>query len=72
MLASIKDILVISTPEDINDYKSLLEDGSKLGLHIEYAVQEKPRGLAEAFIIGEKFLGNDSVCLILGDNVFYG
>lgn len=72
MLASIKDILIISTPNDINDYKLLLEDGSKLGLHIEYAIQEKARGLAEAFIIGEKFIGNDSVCLILGDNVFYG
>lgn len=72
MLASIRDVLVISTPDDINDYKSLLEDGSKLGIHIEYAVQKEPRGLAEAFIIGEKFIGNDSVCLILGDNVFYG
>lgn len=72
MLASIKDILIISTPQDIGDYELLLEDGSKLGLHIEYAVQEKARGLADAFIIGEKFIGNDSVCLILGDNVFYG
>ena len=72
MLASIKDILIISTPQDIGDYKLLLEDGSKLGLHIEYAVQEKARGLADAFIIGEKFIGDDSVCLILGDNVFYG
>lgn len=72
ILASIKDILIISTPQDIGDYKLLLEDGSKLGLHIEYAVQEKARGLADAFIIGEKFIGNDSVCLILGDNVFYG
>ena len=72
MLASIKDILVISTPEDIENYKVLLEDGSKLGIHIEYAVQEKARGLADAFIIGEKFIGKDSVCLILGDNVFYG
>lgn len=72
MLASIKDILVISTPEDIENYKVLLEDGSKLGIHIEYAVQEKARGLADAFIIGEKFIGRDSVCLILGDNVFYG
>ena len=72
MLASIKDILIISTPEDIGDYKTLLEDGSKLGIHIEYAVQEKARGLADAFIIGEKFIGKDSVCLILGDNVFYG
>ena len=72
MLASIKEILVISTPRDIDDYKMLLEDGSKLGIHIEYAVQEKARGLADAFIIGEKFIGNDSVCLILGDNFFYG
>ncbi len=72
MLASIKDILVISTPQDIDNYKILLEDGSKLGLHIEYAVQKEARGLADAFIIGEKFIGNDSVCLILGDNVFYG
>ena len=72
MLASIKDILIISTPQDIGDYKLLLEDGSKLGLHIEYAVQEIARGLADAFIIGEKFIGNDSVCLVLGDNVFYG
>ncbi len=72
MLASIRDILIISTPEDINDYKQLLEDGSKIGLHLEYAIQEKAGGLAEAFIIGEKFIGKDSVCLILGDNVFYG
>lgn len=72
MLASIKDILIISTPQDIDDYKLLLEDGSKVGLHIEYAVQEKARGLADAFIIGEKFIGDDNVCLILGDNVFYG
>jgi glucose-1-phosphate thymidylyltransferase len=72
MLASIKEILVISTPRDIDDYKMLLEDGSKLGIHIEYAVQEKARGLADAFIIGEKFIGDDSVCLILGDNFFYG
>ena len=72
MLASIRDILIISTPRDIGAYKTLLNDGSKLGLHIEYAVQEEARGLADAFIIGEKFIGNDSVCLILGDNVFYG
>ena len=72
MLASIKDILIISTPEDIDDYKSLLEDGSRLGLHIEYAIQKKPSGLAEAFIIGEKFIGDDNVCLLLGDNIFYG
>ena len=72
MLASIRDILVISTPEHIESYKELLSDGSKIGLHIEYAVQKEPRGLADAFIIGEKFIGNDNVCLILGDNVFYG
>lgn len=72
MLASIKDILIVSTPQDIDDYKLLLEDGSKLGIHIEYAVQEKARGLADAFIVGEKFIGKDSVCLIFGDNVFYG
>ena len=72
LLASIREILIISTPEDINDYKTLLDDGSKLGLHIEYAVQDKPRGLADAFIIGEKFIGDDRVCLVLGDNVFYG
>ncbi len=72
MLASIKEILVISTPEDINDYRVLLGDGSKLGLNIQYAIQEQPRGLADAFIIGEEFIGKDKVCLILGDNVFYG
>lgn len=72
MLASIKDILIISTPKDINSYKELFGNGSKLGLNIEYAVQEEARGLADAFIIGENFIGNDSVCLILGDNVFYG
>lgn len=72
MLASIRDILVISTPEDINDYKTLLGDGSKIGLNIQYAVQKEARGLADAFIVGEKFIGEDSVCLILGDNVFYG
>lgn len=72
MLASIKDILIISSPEAINDYKTLLGDGNKLGINIEYAIQKEPKGLAEAFIIGEKFIGNDSVCLILGDNFFYG
>lgn len=72
MLASIRDILIISTPRDIESYKELLGSGDELGLHFEYAVQEKARGLADAFIIGEKFIGNDSVCLILGDNVFYG
>lgn len=72
MLASIREILIISTPEAIGDYETLFGDGSKLGLHIKYAVQEKARGLADAFIIGEEFIGKDSVCLILGDNVFYG
>lgn len=72
MLASIRDVLIISTPDAIGNYKALFGDGSKLGLTIEYAIQEEARGLADAFVIGEKFVGNDSVCLILGDNVFYG
>ncbi|EPY2277505.1 glucose-1-phosphate thymidylyltransferase RfbA [Clostridium sporogenes] len=72
MLASIREILIISTPEDILVYERLLGDGSKLGLKFTYKVQEKPRGLADAFIIGKEFIGNDSICLILGDNVFYG
>ena len=72
MLAKIRDILVISTPDDIENYKKLLGDGSHLGLRIQYAVQDSPRGLADAFIIGETFIGDDSVCLVLGDNVFYG
>ena len=72
MLASIREILIISTPEDIDNYKILLGDGSQFGLNIQYAVQEKARGLADAFIIGEEFIGKDRVCLILGDNVFYG
>ncbi len=72
LLADIRDILVISSPEAIGGYEHLLGDGSRIGVHIEYAVQERPRGLAEAFIIGEKFIGGDSVCLVLGDNVFYG
>jgi len=72
MLARIREILVISTPHDIKNYEKLLGDGSRIGLNIQYAVQETPRGLADAFIVGEKFIGNDSVCLVLGDNVFYG
>lgn len=72
MLAGIREILLISTPEDISDYEKLLSDGSQIGIAITYKVQEKPRGLADAFILGEDFIGNDSVCLILGDNVFYG
>lgn len=72
MLAGIREVLVISTPEDLPKYEELLGDGSRLGMKLEYKVQEKPRGLADAFILGEKFIGGDSVCLILGDNVFYG
>lgn len=71
-LAGIRDILIISTPEDIDDYKKLLGDGEKLGVRFSYKIQEKPRGLADAFILGEKFIGSDSVCLVLGDNVFHG
>lgn len=72
MLAGIKDILIISTPRDIIIFKELFGDGSYLGLNLSYAVQEQPNGLAEAFIIGEEFIGTDRVCLILGDNIFYG
>ncbi|MBE6662193.1 MAG: glucose-1-phosphate thymidylyltransferase RfbA [Ruminococcaceae bacterium] len=72
MLAGIREILVISTPEDTPVYEKLLGDGSQIGLSICYKVQESPRGLADAFILGEEFIGDDSVCLILGDNVFYG
>lgn len=72
LLASIREILIISTPEDIGDYEKLLGDGSQIGVEIRYAVQDQPRGLADAFIIGADFIGNDSVCLVLGDNVFYG
>ncbi len=72
MLADIKEILIISTPKDTPNYRELLGDGSKLGISVSYAVQDSPRGLADAFILGRDFIGNDSVCLILGDNVFYG
>lgn len=72
MLAEIKDVLLISTPIDIDNYKKLLGDGKSLGINIDYAIQENPNGLAEAFIIGEEFIENDDVCLILGDNFFYG
>lgn len=72
MLAGIKEILIISTPNDIHNFENLFEDGSSLGLSIKYAVQEEPKGLPQAFTIGEKFIGKDSVCLLLGDNIFYG
>lgn len=72
MLAGIKEVLVISTPEDIERFEELLGDGSSLGMVFSYATQPSPNGLAEAFIIGEEFIGDDSVCLILGDNVFFG
>jgi len=72
MLAGIKEILLISTPEDIGQYKRLLGDGQKLGINICYEIQKEPKGLAEAFIIGEQFIGEEKVCLILGDNIFYG
>lgn len=72
MLAGIREVLIISTPRDIGGFKQLFGDGSHLGLTIEYAVQEQPRGLADAFIIGEEFIGDDNVCLVLGDNIFYG
>lgn len=72
LLASIREIMIISTPHDLPMYKELLGDGSRIGVKFTYKVQETPRGLADAFILGEEFIGNDSVCLILGDNVFYG
>lgn len=72
MLAKIREVLIISTPRDVKVFEELLGDGSQLGMEITYTVQEAPRGLAEAFILGEKFIGNDHVCLVLGDNIFYG
>lgn len=72
MLAGINDILIITTPEDNSSFKRLLGDGSELGIKIAYAVQDKPNGLAEAFIIGEEFIGEESCCLVLGDNIFFG
>ena len=72
ILAGINEVMVISTPEDIQGYKRLLGNGSKYGISIQYKVQKHPKGLAEAFILGEKFVGDNPVCLILGDNIFYG
>ncbi|WP_201584102.1 glucose-1-phosphate thymidylyltransferase RfbA [Psychrobacter jeotgali] len=72
MLAGIKDVLIISTPEDIDGFERLLGDGSQFGIHLEYAIQPSPDGLAQAFIIGEDFIGDSNVCLVLGDNIFYG
>ena len=72
LLAGIREILIISTPADIGDYRDLLGDGSRLGVSFDYKIQETPRGLADAFILGEEFIGDDDVCLVLGDNVFYG
>ena len=72
MLAKTREVLIISTPRDVKVFEELLGDGSQLGMEITYTVQEAPRGLAEAFILGEKFIGNDHVCLVLGDNIFYG
>lgn len=72
MLAGIRDILIISTPEDMHGYKRLLGDGSDYGINLRYAIQPSPDGLAQAFIIGEEFIGNESVCLVLGDNIFFG
>ena len=72
MLAGIRDILIISTPQDLPNFERLLKDGSQFGINFSYQVQEKPNGLAQAFVLGESFIGNDDVCLILGDNIFYG
>lgn len=72
MLAGIQDVLIITTPEDLNSFKRLLGDGSQFGIRLEYAIQPRPDGLAQAFIVGEKFIGDSNVCLVLGDNIFYG
>lgn len=72
LLAGIREILIISTPQDIDDYRELLGNGYKLGVEFSYKIQDQPRGLADAFILGEEFIGDDDVCLVLGDNVFYG
>ena len=72
MLAGIKDVLIISTPEDLHNFEKLLGSGAEIGMNFQYKVQPSPDGLAQAFIIGEEFIGKDSVCLVLGDNIFYG
>ena len=72
MLAGIQDILIISTPQDLPNFERLLGDGSQFGIHLFYQVQERPDGLAQAFVLGESFIGDSDVCLILGDNIFYG
>lgn len=72
MLAGIRDILIITTPADQDNFKKLLGDGNDFGINLSYAIQQKPNGLAEAFILGESFIGSDNVCLVLGDNIFYG
>ena len=72
MLAGIREVLIISNPEYIDNYKHIFSDGSQLGMKIEYAIQEKPKGLADAFLVGENFIEDDNACLVLGDNIFYG